>query len=316
MEKHQRWYCGLVNLCKNKNYQYKVEYMSGFEGIQLFGGCGVSKSWVTAQLEALNILTSGLEVSGGAIHNNSIFTSLNKHSFDDLSVINITTQNLIGGYASFDAYPTLNSDVAIHHFHGYQSRLTQTGAGDTVGGVFNYTASYVYTGSGTITSYAGIKIGSPSLTGGGHITHALGLWINPITQGNINKAIMTEGGGIEFGGLLNNSSGGLKLKGLLYCNQTFFTENANADNRNYGWILNGTGYGFFDLYQSNSRGGDPFSAGGKVLSVDKERRIVFYEAKTAPSINPVGAAILYVDPADGAMKVRGKNGTITTIALA
>jgi hypothetical protein len=37
-------------------------------------------------------------------------------------------------------------------------------------------------------------------------------------------------------------------------------------------------------------------------------------ATVAPSVNPAGGGILYVE--DGALKYRGSKGTVTTIALA
>ena len=40
------------------------------------------------------------------------------------------------------------------------------------------------------------------------------------------------------------------------------------------------------------------------------------ECTTIPSSNPTLGAILFVDPADGATKIRGKSGTVTTIAPA
>jgi hypothetical protein len=42
--------------------------------------------------------------------------------------------------------------------------------------------------------------------------------------------------------------------------------------------------------------------------------IAIANASVAPSVNPAGAGILYVE--DGALKYRGSNGTVTVIALA
>jgi hypothetical protein len=80
-----------------------------------------------------------------------------------------------------------------------------------------------------------------------------------------------------------------------------------------GRNANDTGFETVVVFQRSAAGGNigfrtksQFGAGRGVIAIAN--------AAVAPSVNPAGAGILYVE--DGALKYRGSNGTVTVIASA
>jgi hypothetical protein len=80
-----------------------------------------------------------------------------------------------------------------------------------------------------------------------------------------------------------------------------------------GRNANDTGFETLVVFQREAAGGNigfrtksQFGAGRGVIAIGN--------AAVAPSVNPAGAGILYVE--DGALRYRGSNGTVTVIASA
>lgn len=69
----------------------------------------------------------------------------------------------------------------------------------------------------------------------------------------------------------------------------------------YPIVLNKTGNGSIGLWSAS------FGGGVGVLAIGV--------ANTAPTSNPTSAFLVYMDPADNALKARGPSGTVTTLAL-
>lgn len=123
-------------------------------------------------------------------------TSLNKHAFDDYSLLSPTSVGL--GYASFDASPSFNG-VSSSHVMAYQSRINYAGSG-----ILNFmNGLYIaneHNGAGTITTNKGIDIQDIGGTGG--VSNNYGIYISPITRGNVdNYSIYARGSKSSFGGI-------------------------------------------------------------------------------------------------------------------
>jgi hypothetical protein len=149
--------------------------------------------------------------------------------------------------------------------------------------------------------------------------------------------VVFEAGGVPLFNIAQPSTGVVTL--ALDAAQTFFFIQANGTSQ--GFIFDATGAGgavFFDtttLYMRdasfsnvltfgmNGGGVSTMTVGASVTAFDMDLGaglgsghgvISIKNASVAPTTNPVGGGILYVDA--GALKYRGSSGTVTTIANA
>ena len=197
------------------------------------------------------------------IYTNNVWNAAGHHSVRDLSTTNMTSDPS-NGYASFDAYPTINSTGTLGHVQGLQSRPNYAGSGTLT--TLNGAGIQPIVTSGNVTVINGIDISSPSVLSG-TVSQKRGIHIGDISGATSgNWSIITDGGLIQFGGMTNSEYNGLKLTGSIYTNQTFYSSNANSSNRNWAWAQNLGGYGVFSLHRSNASGGDPITSGTRYLS--------------------------------------------------
>ena len=270
-------------------------------------------------------LSSGskVNVTGGPVRNSSTFALLNDHAFEDYSIINISVADTVGGYCSYDSYPTLTANVNTGHYASYQSRLNYTGSG-TIGLVNGYSASLYHNGPGNIGIYRGMNVDAPTVTGGGTIGYLEGIHIGAMTAGGTeSRAIASDGGGVLFDGLYNTVQSGLCLSGPTYTNQTFYTSSTNADNRNWAWVQNGDAFGKFGLWLSAAKNGNPLSGPVVCMNFDKAGHVGFggllSPVQTVDVTGGVGSTTGFITTAIGGTisiksGVNAKSGTFVLVA--
>lgn len=153
----------------------------------------------------------------GKITNTATHTSLNRHGFDDYSILNITTPDP-GGYASFDSYIDINNSENIDHVSLYQARPKFYGSGDILSHLVGMGIGLTHNGTGNINQSYGVDINAPVFNSSGRVMYNRGLNIGDFSTGGIidNYAIRIAGGEI-YGG------NGLSLNGAnpyMQINQT------------------------------------------------------------------------------------------------
>lgn len=184
----------------------------------LFGGSGyIQSSPLSPQpssiklADAQTIRLGALSTGVGKITIAGNYTEMNKHSFDDYSVINsTTTQNL--GYGIFDASTTISGTTNNAHFMGFQARQIYSGSGIMgtgasgigIAGLYYYPT---HSGTGNLTSSVGVYLND--IQGNGPVTSSYGLWIQDLTRGSaVNYAIYTGLGKIRFGDSMQGTIAG------------------------------------------------------------------------------------------------------------
>lgn len=153
--------------------------------------------------------------------------------------------------------------------------------------------------------------------------------INLVTAG-VSRATVDSNGNLGLGVTAVNTAGTRKLQigGLNSSAIVMESASAAADARNWAINPNFLAYGDFAIVQSNAQGGNPIAAGTSRLYIDasgnlmvgmtsaatSSSKTLHLANATAPSANPSGGGVLYVE--SGALKYRGSSGTVTTIANA
>jgi hypothetical protein len=185
-----------------------VSNLAASTGSNLIGFAPTGAATTTIQ-NRLNRTACDLEASGavdaskyssqtcyGVVSVNVIRTVINRHAFEDTSILNTTDTGL--GYASFDAYASMNNSLPQDHFHGYQSRNQYKGS-NTLTAMYGYWSALEHIGSGTITRTIGLRI--DDVAGSGTVGTSYGLFISAITRGSpYNYAIWSNGGENHFVG--------------------------------------------------------------------------------------------------------------------
>lgn len=135
------------------------------------------------------------------LSNQSNLTSVNKHAFEDYSVISVATPTGSTGYSSFDSYVDCKNTAAVNHVNGYQARVHVTGAGG-VTSVTGFYSKITNSGPSTISIANNITIDATENTGGGKISYNRGIYIGDFsTSGTIdNSAIWIDNGKFRTGG--------------------------------------------------------------------------------------------------------------------
>ena len=165
--------------------------------------------------------------SVGAFTVEKIYTTLNKHSFDDYSTLN-SSDGL--GFGVFDASTTNISTTSINHLMGFQSRLTHNSSGNIIGtdGMAGFMVSNTINGAGVVTNNYGLKI--YDVWGTGDITNNYAIYIHNITRGTNDYSIYSVGGANYFGGYIN-TAGGMNITAPVN----------SAIKQNTGWLWTDTG---------------------------------------------------------------------------
>ena len=147
-------------------------------------------SSVNLHIKANGDVGKGTSSSYANFYVNETRTTGDRHAFEDWSNLALTDSNL--GYCSFDAKPSISNSNNYQHYVGFQSRLIYNGSGNVTDYVHGYDTDITHSGSGTISSLAGIRI--RDVKGVGTITNNYGLYINEIVRGGTNYAIYSDGG--------------------------------------------------------------------------------------------------------------------------
>lgn len=133
-------------------------------------------------------------------------TAINKHSFDDYSLINTTSGN--EGFGVFDASTEMTGSNSNDHLNGYQSRLNysasvgMTGPNYNIYGMTSYLSQNRITGSGHLTVAKGFF--ARDLGGiAGTVDNLYGLHVDPQTKGSVtNWDIHATGKNNHFGAVM------------------------------------------------------------------------------------------------------------------
>jgi hypothetical protein len=153
-------------------------------------------SFIKTGIRKLEPITyTGIVVSSTkALSVNRTITTLNHHAHDDNTVINISTDQSILGYSSYDTYTNNTSTHSVNHIHGYQSRMNNSG------GIIENTAGYTYeyiNNGDSLINQVGVGINSPTGTGANKIRNKKALYIGNYAGG---YSIYSAGGINYFGG--------------------------------------------------------------------------------------------------------------------
>lgn len=135
-----------------------------------------------------------------------LITAINKHTFDDYSVINTVSGN--EGYGVFDASTEMTGSNSNDHLNGYQSRLNysasvgMTGPNFNIYGMTGYLSQNRITGTGHLTVAKGFF--ARDLGGvAGTVDNLYGLHIDPQTKGSVtNWDIHATGKNNHFGAVM------------------------------------------------------------------------------------------------------------------
>lgn len=133
-------------------------------------------------------------------------TAINKHSFEDYSLINTTSGN--EGFGVFDASTEMTGSNNNDHLNAYQSRLNysasvgMTGPNAAIYGMTGYLAQNRVTGTGHLTVAKGFF--ARDLGGvAGTVDNLYGLHIDPQTKGSVtNWDIHATGKNNHFGAVM------------------------------------------------------------------------------------------------------------------
>lgn len=279
-------------------------------------GGGFTLSNAIASLIQLGVGASPL--TNTLIHAGGAYTSLDRHAFDDYSVLNIASPT-IDGYASYDAYPTMNNSANIGHYVGYQSRLNYNGSANITDYCFSFASQLQHTGAGNIGTYAGYRITNPSVTGGGSISYNRGIWIDDMTAGATeNYSILTEGtspskfgGKVTAGGLLVDNAinadydilfdrNGINkvdfslyanLQILTFGNYAYLCGNGGADGTIGNLLLKGSGG--LSLQPNSENDITCFDAGTKGAGVDGNKFSIYRNSVHLDTwVNQYGSPII------------------------
>jgi len=150
-------------------------------------------------------------------------TTLDHHAFDDTTDLNISTDQGIFGYCSYDAHAVMNNSILVTHHSGYQSRQIFTGTAN-MNNTTGYNFQFTHNGTGIVGNLYGINIQAPVLTNTGTITNKYGLLINDFTGG---YAIYSAGGNNYFAGKLQHAVGTLNEESALISDITTGTRAGN-----------------------------------------------------------------------------------------
>ncbi|MFA5932017.1 MAG: tail fiber domain-containing protein [Candidatus Paceibacterota bacterium] len=142
-------------------------------------------------------ISVGSSTTYGNFSVNATRTTIDRHAFEDWSVLNTTDTNL--GYADFDAHATLTNGLAENHFVAYQARNIFNGSANVTDRFVGFHSFPTITGAGTLTNVYGVKL--DDITGTGAVTNDYGLYIGNVTKGSTsNYAIYSAGGTNYFAG--------------------------------------------------------------------------------------------------------------------
>ncbi|WP_431509864.1 hypothetical protein [Variovorax sp. DAIF25] len=137
-----------------------------------------------------NAVLIGSDPNYAAVAVNFTRTTIDRHAFEDWSILNTTDTNL--GYCGFDAKATMNNSLQQNHFVGYQSRNVYNGSANLTAYFHGYDTAMVHNGTGTIAFAAGIHL--RDVGGTGTITANYGIYIDAIARGSTKYAIYSAGG--------------------------------------------------------------------------------------------------------------------------
>lgn len=150
-----------------------------------------------------NVRNGTTNTAYGAFNVSRTFTVLDRHSFDDYSLLNPSAGGL--GFGTFDASTEMAGSVTNNHFAAYQSRLNHSSTGDLDGtyGMVGVLILNQHSGTGTITNNYGVLIHDVNIPGSGDVTNNYGIKIENINQGATNYAIHSDGGIVRTAGSLH-----------------------------------------------------------------------------------------------------------------
>lgn len=255
-------------------------------------------------------------------------SSQNGHGFSDSSSIAPVGY----AYASYDARVNISGSSNQDHYVGFQS-MPEINMSATLAKLYGVFAKPTLT-AGTITDLYALYVGNPTYTAG-TITNQYGLYIEDQTRGGSANYGIYAAGTVQsyFGG--NMTVGGASASpALTVGNQTSngtpssFTQKGKSSGGTAlfaQWDLTTVGYytlstqGVSSILTVNTANGNTGFA--KSVGVGTTSQfgngvgvIGIANAATAPTANPSGGGVLYVQ--GGALKYRGSSGTVTTIAAA
>jgi hypothetical protein len=139
-----------------------------------------------------------------------------------------------GGYASFDAIPTIVGSIYDNHEVSFQARPQISLSSSTVSSVYGLTYQPTVNSNSTVTGSYGLYV--DDALGSGSIGAQYGVWCNPLTRGTANYCIYNEGTSPSYfdGPIQLGTSSSLTLGWL---------SGASSGTATYGAVLSHDGYG-------------------------------------------------------------------------
>ncbi len=192
----------------------------------------------TQSLERLRVnsagdISVGSSTTYGNFSVNALRYTIDRHAFEDWSLLNTTDTNL--GYSSFDAKSTMTNSQDQNHMVAYQARNIYNGSANLTDRFVGFHSFPTTSGSGNITNVYGVKI--DDMTGAGTVTNNYGLYIGNTVKGTSNNySIYSNGGTSYFAGNvgIGTTSPNAKLQVLDSTNVSTFT-----GVQNQGLAING-----------------------------------------------------------------------------
>lgn len=167
-----------------------------------------------------------------------LITSLDRHIYDDYSVLNATAGGF--GFGVFDASTEMTGTVSNDHFNAFQSRLKYTASADMLRDPFSALNGFLVRntvdGTGIVPRANGIRI--DDIQGTGPVEVVKGLYIEPLIRGSISNM------GLDVQTIKNYiktlDTDYLKVDaGSSAYNTAFFTSNFSVSSKYYASIFIG-----------------------------------------------------------------------------
>lgn len=130
-----------------------------------------------------------------AISVNPTRTTIDRHAFEDWTVIATTAETGMG-YSSFDAKASMTNASPQSHMVGYQSRNIYAGSGGLVDYFHGYDVHMTHSGTGVVSTAKGIDIGE--LQGSGPVTNNYGIFMSGNLRGANAWSIYVASGKCYF----------------------------------------------------------------------------------------------------------------------
>jgi hypothetical protein len=132
-------------------------------------------------------LGSQKTVYGYGLSVSKLITTLNRHTFDDYSLLQPTVGGF--GYGVFDASTEMSGSVANDHFIGFQSRINYSSSATMLTGLYSQLTGllvrHTISGTGTIPLSIGVRV--DNLMGTGPVQEVKGLFIENLVRGSVSN---------------------------------------------------------------------------------------------------------------------------------